>query len=457
MYSRLFPSGNKRPVELRPVVALGRAAISILCMRKLWPVLVVCLGSACGRTTERSEGRFRIPSVPRVPIASATETPAPGTTPGPTPVGSVPGATPTPTATPGSSAKSGEIDPTFHGLAGIIGQYTIQSVVEDGAGRLLFTGWQDSLAVCRLLGDGGADPAFGDGGGCAHVDVHTEGTTGYRVAIHGDRIYVAAQSWSGPQSAAFVARFTLEGTLDATFGTNGLATLPAGMADPDRLVFDGSGLVVAAWSAAGPMLARLMLAGALDPVFGDGGTVVVGKNAGPHGLVRLADGRLIVLVRDQVFAFDALGHARTDFGTGGVLTLPFVATVISPDAKGHLLAGSDDLVAVRFTTSGTILAIYPPTDPGISEDGIQRTFYVLDLWVEDDGRMLFGGINATDDVYMGIGRRLPDGTPDPAWGVGASTWYLGNAKGWSIVVLRDGRYVLAGDVEEAGSMIRVIN
>ncbi len=210
------------------------------------------------------------------------------------------------------------------------------------------------------------------------------------------------------------------------------------------------------------MVRAEQLAGAIDPAFGDGGTVVVGtlvvgKNAGPNGLVRLADGRLIVLVRDQVFAFDALGHARTDFGTGGSLTLPFGATVISPDAKGHLLAGSGNLAAVRFTTSGTILAIYPATDPGLSDDGIQRTFYVTDLWVEDDGTMLFGGINATDDVYMGIGRRLPDGTPDPAWGVGASTRYLGNAKGWSIIVLRDGRYVLAGDVEETGSMIRVIN
>jgi uncharacterized delta-60 repeat protein len=162
-------------------------------------------------------------------------------------------------------------------------------------------------ALARFDSTGTLDPSFGVGG-TVRVDVRASVDGPGRMIVQADgKILVAGGSSREPArlvSDASLVRFTPDGSLDPTFGTNGKLVTQFSTLDQSAgaIGFDGSGRIVVAGTA---MLApsgydfalfRLSPSGALDESIGNAGLITtdVGGDEGAVSLFVRADGKLLV-------------------------------------------------------------------------------------------------------------------------------------------------------------------
>jgi uncharacterized delta-60 repeat protein len=226
------------------------------------------------------------------------------------------------------------------------------------------------FALARYNRDGTLDTTFGDGGKVLTTfePNSIDGANG--VVIQPDGKIVAAGSTRSGQTREFaVARYLPNGSLDPSFGGDGLVVTPisAGIAFDLAVQPDGK-LIAAGWSNPGGFdiaMARYNPDGSLDSSFGGGGIVVPSSfrpasTYASHVLV-LRDGKILVggtgLVR-----FNSDGSVDRSFGAGGraATDLGLVTPVLQPDGK-IIAAGSiqasgqfSDFGVVRLTAGGRI-------------------------------------------------------------------------------------------------------
>src|SRR5262245_4740532 len=137
------------------------------------------------------------------------------------------------------------------------------------------------LALLRYTPQGALDPTFG-GDGTVTTDITDTGDAANAVVIQPDGKIVAAGQAGG---AAFaLARYETDGSLDPTFGGDGIVTTDfrGPMATANAVAFQPDGKILAAGvSADRPALARYNLDGTLDPTFGGDGKVILGVTCCP--------------------------------------------------------------------------------------------------------------------------------------------------------------------------------
>lgn len=373
-------------------------------------------------------------------------------------------------------------------------------LVAAGDGRAT-SGGSNDFALARHLADGASDPTFGAGG---RVTTDFGGTfdAAYALAVQPDGKLVAA-GVTAPISTSTLADFALvryetDGSLDPTFGTGGrvVTDFAGGFDEARALVIQPDGRIVAA-GRNNFQLARYEPDGTLDPTFGQGGLVTTG---GPFGfgllqgraLVLEPDGKLVVggwifdnaglIGGDSFFLARYLADGSLDpsFGDGGrVLTdFPndFSIFAFNRDV-GRGLARQPDgkLVLVGFVfdpvrlESQFALARYQPDgslDATFGEGGLVRTTLVRNgndgfaVAVEPGGKIVAAGEASVPEGRhdtrrdLGIVRYLPDGRPDPGFGVcglvttdprppGAITGFAAEAH--AVAIQADGAIVVAGE------------
>jgi uncharacterized delta-60 repeat protein len=306
-------------------------------------------------------------------------------------------------------AAPGDLDRSF----GDGGKVTL-SLARDGSqgnavlvqpdGRILIGGWAyaKGFALVRLLRDGSLDPSFGDDG-----VVTTNFPEGPAVitdlALERDSRVVAAGLVEG---FVAIARYRPNGTLDASFGHDGLvaARYRSSQTGAEGVALDDRGRILVAGSASDRswLLARFSADGRLDRGFGRDGWATVNFGFGEEGARDLAltpSGRIVVAgTGDARFAlarFRRDGTLDPQFGDGGTVVVP----------------GS-------FRGAATALSLLP------------------------DGDVLAAGFAAGG---FQLRRFLPSGRPDRSWGSGgraSESNVDGNA--YDMVVAADGSAVLVG-------------
>lgn len=229
-------------------------------------------------------------------------------------------------------AAIGSLDPAF-GTAGraildLGGADKLTAVATLGDGRIVAAGTNGADAVVvRLLANGSLDATFGTNGKRV-IDFGGTADEPTAIGIDGTgNIYLAGKTNAGAGGGNFVAvKLSSNGTPDAGFGTAGVATVDIGGKADAAYDFapDSTGrLVLAGVSGTDFALARLKTDGTLDTTFGTGGTKTV--------------------------SFGAASEAR----------VVFVASDNTIYVAGHTaLVGSGvnkDVVAVRFDADATIL------------------------------------------------------------------------------------------------------
>ncbi len=301
------------------------------------------------------------------------------------------------------------------------------ALLRDARGRLIIVGWRTQsiwpdagitlISAARYDASGTLDPTFGDRG-LINVrldrDAITEPTTAAldgqgRLVVAGlnggKKLRTKLGSFDDWANHLFVARFTAEGTLDASFGHAGFATADVAPAppketvnpnckqtyetcvwlhkkvleghereflvyghDPAGLAIDSRSRLVAGASASDGtfLLARFLPDGNLDTTFGRGGTVRTPMSAGSSIAQIVCDraGRLLVVGsagdRIALLRYTADGILDTTFGTAGIRETPFAreltasAALLTPD--GHLFVaayGQQRLAIGLFEPDGT--------------------------------------------------------------------------------------------------------
>lgn len=245
----------------------------------------------------------------------------------------------------------GTPDPGF-GTGGIVytnspdGQYFAYAVGMQSNGNIVVAGlaydinFDGNVLLLRYLPDGTPDVSFGAGGA---ISTDLGGGPGFQAAwamriMDDDRIVIVGDENA---NGAVCARFTPDGDPDATFGNNGVS--PIGLASSTGLcldLYDDDSVIAGGYYVPGAsdwMIARFDAAGVLDPSFGAGGVLTTSIGNGDTEFLRsisvMDDGR-IAACGSQSYAglddepivalFSADGTPDADFGSAGIVVLPFV-------------------------------------------------------------------------------------------------------------------------------------
>ena len=315
--------------------------------------------------------------------------------------------------------SDGSLDTTF-GHGGVVttditraGRYDqARALAIDSLGRIVVAGFTQAftrsgkvsdpsavgpfnMALARYNSDGFLDATFGNGGIVITYILPSfpNGSYADAVAIDNvDRIVVAGSS----NNVFTLARYNSDGTLDNTFGGDGIVTI-ANIGDSDGLpkwaatvAVDSLGRIVAA-GAAGTFvgysglhfsfaLVRCNSDGTLDDSFGNGGMVTTHLSG--DGPAR--DDSVAGIVIDSLGRIVAVGHCPWDcgnfdfelarynsdgtldatFGNGGLVTTHLgspptnnSSQALSIDSVGRIVvAGSseDDLALARYNSDGSL-------------------------------------------------------------------------------------------------------
>ena len=173
-------------------------------------------------------------------------------------------------------AQAGHLDRTF-GTNGIftlsLANSQANAVALQSDGKIVVAGQLGNKSgLIRLSTNGSLDNTFGSGG--VVVVNHFGGDINQVIigmAIQSDGKIVAAAT--GVPQGGQVARFNTNGTLDTTFGSNGIATLSL-YAALLALQTDGK-IIVTGGQLGGAVMARLNTNGQPDTTFGTGGVAAL--------------------------------------------------------------------------------------------------------------------------------------------------------------------------------------
>jgi len=235
------------------------------------------------------------------------------------------------------------------------------------------------FALVRLDSNGVLDNTFGTAGKVITSISSSDDKANSILIQPNGSIVVAGSSWNGSNYDFTVVRYTANGALDNSFGTNGIAITD--IANSDNFAYsvalqnDGK-IVITGNSGASNgdfVTVRYNTNGTPDNNFGTGGKVITdfnGTNDEPYAVAIQADGKIVVagftLIASSNLDF-ALARLNTDgtpdntFGTGGKVTTAIGtandwATSMAIQSDGKIVvagyvddgAGTDDVAVVRY-------------------------------------------------------------------------------------------------------------
>ena len=396
----------------------------------------------------------------------------------------------------GARALSGGLDPGF-GSGGLLSLPVAPgaaldeayAVVVDGDDRIVAAGFasdgKELAAVVRLLPNGNLDSSFA-GSGTLKVEIGTRARA-LAVAFQDDgKIVVAGYAAVSGSERFAVVRVLESGLPDPDFGTDGVVTTPFGTRDAraQAVVVQADGrIVVAGWarntSNRDVVLARYDESGALDPDFGDGGTLALAPNDGNEEAWALAlqdDQRIVVAGYDvEGGEYDTLvlrllddGSLDPDFADGGSLRIPFAtgdetARGVAIDASGRIvvagdanIGGTPHIAVARLDEDGVLDATFGNGGKVVTLVGEHAQARAVAL--SSRGRVLVAGRarlpNAATQMDFVAARYSTTGALDPTFGTdGAVTIPIGGKvdDAFGIALHEADGVVLAGSTRTGGN------
>lgn len=351
----------------------------------------------------------------------------------------------------------------------------IQSDGKIVAGGDAYNGTDGDFAVARYNSDGSLDTNFGVGGRVfTDFGAGDDAITG--IAIQSDgKIVAAGSAYNGSDFDFALARFQPDGSLDSTFGSNGLLTTAFGSGD-DRIfsmILDPEGKIVVAGAFYNGTdqdfaLARYNGDGSLDTAFGQQGKVMTGIGSGDDiaRSVRLqSNGKIVVAGFSKVGNLSQLALVRYNhdgsldatFGLGGKVTTDIgsgeevaSAMQIQADDKivvaGGAFNGTDgDFAVIRYTANGALDSSFGTNGVVMTAIGTGQELATA-MVIQADGRIVIAGGNLEHHDGFGLIRYLSDGSLDTSFGQGGKvTTLFGSADfPWGLALQSDGKIVAVG-------------
>lgn len=277
------------------------------------------------------------------------------------------------------------------------------------------------FAITRYLNNGLVDPSFGTAG-TAITPILSAGDQGFALAIQNDgKLLLGGMTSNGSNSDMALIRYTTNGQIDQTFGTSGKVITPVGIANDiirsiamqadDKILVAGFSYVASSFSY-DFILARFHSDGSLDNSFGKNGIVTTAfiHNTNDYGenVTIQADGKILVGGYSYngfllVARYLADGQLDPEFGIKGLASIPFgcaysndYSLALQEDGK-ILLAGYNNTNATHSDFAITRLDQNGSIDPSFGANGMARTpIGNLDdvansIAIQKDGKIVVAG------------------------------------------------------------------
>lgn len=227
-------------------------------------------------------------------------------------------------------------------------------------------------------------------------------------------------------------RLEADGSLDTTFGSQGIFELPQDQYPAphhaNSVVQDPDGRIVISGIAGGHLLVlRLLPDGSLDTSFAEGG-VFIGPPQEPEArtfVEQAANSAYRVMTTGEsqcrVVGLTADGVLDASFGASGIATV--AATPGEADGCSSMALQADASLVLSGTTDGhgfaSRMLATGTTDPAFSADAVAAAMTeATAIRVDGDGRILVAGSGEPGAMIM---RLEPDGSVDPSFGEAGTT------------------------------------
>ena len=371
---------------------------------------------------------------------------------------------------------SGYVQTNFNNLSGQITSLAIQA-----DGKIVAAGFDyinnnnpnsaNDFAIARFNSDGQLDTTFGNGGklNVAYSYTYTRATS---VVIQPDgKILVGGYG----NSQAQIIRLNADGSFDNTFDGDGKVSTEGYTISSLTLQSDGKIVAAGGGSGSGVAVARYAPNGSLDTTFGTNGIVMTGienKTATARAVKIQSDGKIVIggitVQYPSTATYDFLsiryntnGSLDTSYNGSGIVNTAVTASddeanamVIQPDGKIVLVgfsltsASNFDFALVRYNSDGSL-------DSSFDNDGISlielknAVDIVLDIAVQPDGKIVSVGYGANIYRDIALTRYNPDGSLDTSFGNnGIVSTSLGNVSSQAnnVVIQPDGKILVSSNL-----------
>ena len=385
-------------------------------------------------------------------------------------------------------AQSGDFDPTFNGNGVVIGNYTEDNNSADAMaiqadGKILVSGGTGiasniQIGVSRFNTDGSLDTTFGNDG----VTIISSGWVKsfvYDMEVQPDgKIVLAGYRWNNTTGDFLMVRLNEDGSMDDSFGTNGIAIIDDGeteVAESFTILPDGK-FIISGYVHDDFTMVRINHDGSVDTTFGNNGWVRTEFDEGSSFSFETtvnADGRIVLggmaLGYDNVYkyaaaAYHADGTLDTSFGTNGKVVFNVgdsndfgISLIQLEDGKilfgGHSYYGYSplryELAVVKLNADGSF-------DTSYGNNGVFKArlvengeSYFADMVLQPDGKLVITGTANESGVYSyGITRVTADGQLDTTFGEnGKVVSYIdiNDSESFNIALQTDGKILVSGD------------
>jgi uncharacterized delta-60 repeat protein len=359
-----------------------------------------------------------------------------------------------------TAQTGGQIDPSFgvNGAAVVsYGNYVqtaplvIQADQKIVIGYSIESGNDDLIAVARFEANGNPDALFGTNGVVSLTLDDYEYNNIYKtLPLSNGKLLLSINSYNDTEDLTRMIRLNTNGSLDSTFGVNGIVELSLSAPSLEEYLIDGTELSDGKYLFVGfiynnldlsrSVVVRLNENGTLDNTFDNDGILQLNPGVGDHNLSaidELPDGKWMVAGtysklqgNDDLFLarLNASGTLDQGFGQNGILRPAGLNNnVFTYDLEvlpnGSFYAAGvlyDDNFTInsswvsRFNANGTNDAAFGQNGTAVVDFGDDEE--VLNLAVQSDGKVLLAGYRVEDNLdyktqYF-VSRLNPDGSTD---------------------------------------------
>ncbi len=390
-----------------------------------------------------------------------------------------------------AKAQPGTLDNSFNKDGIVIGKgYTadVFATTLQKDGKIIVAGggsYNDAGGgiLARYNSDGSIDKSFGDKG-IVITDFNGSIDNFYGVAVQEDG-KVLAGGRLGKNIDAGVIRYLQDGTIDSSFGKNGIVLTDLGGADNvTGMVLQADGKIVLSGLLGSQVafIIRYNDNGDLDESFGDKGIVLSGLGQGSkiNCMAIQTDGKIIIggvfyyLVAPQFLlirympdgtidqSFGVAGFVKKSF-EGNNINLQLNSIALQQDNKVLIGGGTGEAYQAyaqlaRFNNDGSVDKSFGNAGEVITKFGTDNLF-TRSVLVQSDGKIVTVGYN--NDIYQTYyhfltGRYNTDGNLDSTFGTNGlqSTAVDQYSSAYAAALQPDGKIVAVGDNDKTTTIIR---
>ncbi len=334
----------------------------------------------------------------------------------------------------------------------------------------------DDFVVVRYNQDGSLDSSFGSGGVVRTAVGNNDDA--YDAVLQPDgKLVVAGAIESGGFKFGLI-RYNLDGTLDQSFGTSGVALTPVGTIEDKAfsLKLRPDGKFIAAGSSFSSSSSRdfaivgYIANGGPDPSIGFPGRITTALRTSldaANDVVIQPDGKIIAVGSSRSNNFDDFaicrynpdGYLDRTFASSGRVVLSLnaqhdaaLAVALQPDGKiligGYSGSTNSDLAIVRYNANGSLDSTFG-SNGRVIRSVSTGTDIVHDIKVQPNGSIVVAGVSTVNgSTDLTLARFTSNGSQDLSFdfdGIATTTLTDGADRARKLEILSNGKILVAAD------------